>query len=485
MSVKLIYKDVAVGAAEDAKMNAVGGDEFSALALLPFGSGSAKSYASMEHNMWLLNGTKRVYDGAAYSFWSKEISNEEGYFSTVPEITAKMDEKYNSLGVFLDFGGMNYCSEVEILWYSDSTLLSQKTFYPTALQYFCENRVESYNKVVVRLIRTQHPQRRARLDMIVFGISRNFERDELRGVSVTQQISLISKEMCENVLDWQLNSAAVVDYLFQLKQPVYAYDGEELIGAFYVKSSSRTAPRVYSITCTDAIGVLDGEMFPDAFYSGKNALELAREICGTFDVEMDASLQTKTLRGVLSRKTRRQALQQLCFALGAAADTGGTDKIRIFVPAMGAAKEIPASRVRVGGRVTKSDVVTEVQLTSHSYSTSGSGNAVDINGTKYYDTPTVHTIRNPNATAADKQNVISITDATLISSDNVQTVLQGVFDFYMQRNTHAVAFRLEGERMGDRVSTPTPWADLVTGNITRATIRLSGIAVADAEVIGT
>lgn len=485
MSVKLIYKDVAVGAAEDAEMSAIGGDKISAIALLPFGAENTAQYATIERNIWVLDGNRKIYDGKAYSFWSAELSGEDGYFSTPPEITAELTEKYNSLGIFLDFGVMGYCSEVVLLWYRDGEEIAQGVFYPTGPEHFCEKRVESYNKVVVRLIRTNQPGRRARLDKIVFGISRTFGRDELRSVSITQQISLISREMFENVLDWQLNSAATVDYLFQMKQPVQAYDGESLIGDFFVKTSERTGPRVYSINCTDAIGVLDEERFPDAYYSNKNALELAREICGTFEVDMEPALQSKTVSGVLAGKTRRQALQQLCFAIGAAADTSGTSQIRVFVPPLTNAREIAPNRVRTGGSVKKRDVVTEIRLTAHSYSTSGNTNEVTVGGAKYYDTKTVHTMKNPTATAADKQNVISIDDATLVSASNAEEILQRVFDFYMQRNTHHLAFRLDGEKMGDRVTTPTTWGEIVEGNITRAMIRLSGIAVADSEVLGT
>lgn len=485
MSVRIVYKDVALGADQDAVMSAIGQASGSALSLLPFGAENEAPYATLEQNMWLLNGKKKLYDGGAFSFWSEELSGADCRFASTPEIVATMDQQYNSLGIFLNFGSINYCAEIEILWYQGATLLAQETYYPTEREFFAERRVQSYNKVVVRFIRTSLPYQRARLDFISFGITRTFKRDELRSVNLIQQISLISKELQENVLDWQLNSASVVDYLFQLKQPVSAYDGEELLGVFYVKSSKRQSARVYDISCTDAVGVLNEEEFPDAYYSGKNALELAREICGDFNVEMEAALQNKTVNGVIVKKTRRAALQQLCFAIGAVADTSGSEGIRIFTPSRTNAKAIPANRVRVGGSVQKSDVVTAVQLTSHNYSTSGSGAYTEIGGVKYYDITTVHTKANPDVTASDKQNVISIADATLVSSANAQEVLQRMFDYYMLRDTHSVSFRLEGERVGDFVATPTNWGDMVTGNLTRASITLSGIAVAAAEVLGS
>lgn len=485
MSVKIIYKDFALGADRDATMSASGQMSGSAIALLPFGDNNQTNYTTLEHNIWALNGKKKIYDDRSFAFWSDQLSGADGYFSEPPEITAQMENQYNSLGIYLDFGEINACSEVELIWYQGEEMLSQMTFYPTSAQYFCENRVEAYNKVTLRLLRTAHPLRRARLNGFYFGVTRVFRRDELRSVRATQQIDLISKTIPENVLDWRLNSAKTVDYLFQRKQPVEAYDGSTFIGAFYIKNSSRKSVRVYDISCTDAVGVLDEEQFPDAAYTEKNALELAQEICSGFTVEMEEALQSKAVTGLLSKKTKRQALQQLCFAIGAVADTAGTDGIKIFVPPSSNAEKIPESRVRVGGSLKKSDLVTAVKLTEHNYSTSGSGAYTEVDGVKYYDTMTVHVLENPDATTADKQNVISITDATLISSANVAEILQRVFDFYMLRNIHNVSFRLEGEQMGDYITTPTNWGDMVTGNLTRATIVLSGIAVAAAEVTGT
>lgn len=486
MSVKIVYKDVAVGADEDAVMSAVGASDLSTIALIPFGNDNRNKYATLERNFWVLDGTRKLVTSAdQFSFWSTELSGDDGRFTTPPEITATMDEQYSSLGIMLDFGNLGYCSEVEIIWYQGSTVLEQKTFYPNAATFYCEQSVTSYNKVTLRLIKTNIPNRRARLNAIYFGITRTFQRDELRSVKIEQEINLISQETPENTLDWTLNSAEVIDYLFQAKQPVEAYNGESLIGVFYISDSDRKSARVYSVTCVDAIGVLDDEPFPDAVYTDKNALALANEICGDFDVEMDADLQSKTVTGIIARKTRREALQQLCFAIGAVADTSGSRSVRIFKPATDNAKEIPANRVRVGGVVRKEGVVTAIQLTAHSYSTSGEGESVEINGTRYYDTKTVTTINNPNVTASDKPNVVSIADATLISSANVAEIAQRVYDYYMRRNTHSVSFRLEDEKVGDYISTPTSWGDMVTGNYTKASIVLSGIAVTTAEVVGT
>lgn len=485
MSVKLIYEDLAVGAADDAAMSTEGAEKISSPDLLPYGSGNDKKYAVLEKNSWFLDGSRSLYDDGAVSFWSAALSDADCAFDAPPTVTATFDEKYSSMGIYLRFGEFNYCTEVVVRWYSGNTLLSEMTFYPNGANYFCENAVEAYNKVEIIFKKTNLPYWRARLDAVMFGIVREYVRSDLRRVAVTQEINLISREMAQNVLDWSLSDKRGIDYMFQRRQAVSAFDGSTLIGTFYISTSDRKSAGLYDISCVDAIGVLDESTFPDSIYAGKNALELATEICEGFTVEMDAALRNKSVKGILQGKTRRQALQQLCFAIGAVADTSGTAGIKIFVPPTSGSTEIKEDRARTGGSLSTSAIVTAVKLTAHSYATSGVGDSVMINGTTYYDTKTVVTIANPNATAADKANVVDISDATLVSPNNVNEIAQRVFDFYMRRYTQRLKFRLEGESVGDFVSTVTPWGDTMTGNLTKATIVLSGIAVADAEVIGT
>lgn len=486
MSVKLIYQDVAPDAAEDAEVSATGADAISTIDRLPFGT-EGGLYATAEHNLWQLDGSVPVYNGETVAFWSAALSDEDGAFETPPVITLETDERYTAPGVSLVFGGDSWCDRVNVSWYQGETLLASEEFTPDGMSYFCERAVEAFDKLVITLNGTSLPHRRAKLDEIIYGLHRTFLRNELRGVSVVEEIDPTSRELAENTLDWTLSSKSAVEYLFQFKQPVYAYDGETLIGVFYIDDSERLADRVYDITCVDAIGVLDNSPFPDAYYSGKNAYELAVEICSGFTVDMAEALREKTVKGVLKGETRRTALQQLCFALGAVADTSGTNAIKIFSLLEGEPVELGPDQLRTGGSVSVDPIATEIRLTAHSYSTTASEGAeeVEIGGVKYYDTKTVTTITNPLATPSDKANVVEVSDATLVSPDNVAVLAQHLYDQTARRKTHSVSFRLDGEMVGDYVQTVTPWGDTLTGHYTRGRITLSGFALSDAEVTVT
>lgn len=486
MSVRLVYRDIAVGAEEDASVSTTAAKSFSLPAQLPHGVDSVP-IATLELNGWGLGGDREILTTQKVGFWSDQMSGENGAFSSPPTITIDFDEQYTSTAVSLvfDTAVSDYCSKVTIFWYQGETLLAQQEFHPDGPTYFCEKTVWHYSKVVIRMDATHLPYRYAKLSKIRFGIIREFLRDELRNVKITEEINLISTELPTRKMDFSLDSKTGIEYIFQRLQPIFAYDGETLIGAFYVENSNRKGKSLYDLSCNDAVGVLDYETIPAAMYSGKNAKTALLDILDDkFELDIDPELESETLTGYVPEGTRRNAVHHIAFALRAIVDTSGTDKVRVFRAHTEDPANIPPSRIYTGGSVDTSAIVTAVKVTTHSYSTTGDGNQVEVGGTTYYDTQNVITILNPNVTASDKKNVVEITDATLVNPSNGQAVTQNVYDYYMRRNIQHLKIVMDGEKPGDYVTATTPWGVEITGNVTMMNINLSGIAAADCEVVG-
>lgn len=488
MSVKIVYEDIAVGAQEDAAVTTTAAEAGSEPQALPAGVETVP-ISTLELNHWLLGGDRQLKRNQPIGFWSVQMSGETGAFSTPPTITVDFDRQYTSLGIYLwfDTATGDYCSALTIRWYQGGRLLDEADFAPDGPEFFCERTVKAYNQVVIQIKKTHLPYRRARLSRIMFGIIRTFRRDELRSVKVTEQIDLISAEAAVNTLDFQLDSKSNVDYMFQLRQPVYAYNGEVLVGVFYISDSSRKGESLYGLSCVDAIGVLDDDSVPAAVYTNKPAKALLEEVLdGKFELELDPVLDGETITGYLPDCTRREALHQIAFALRAIVDTSGTDAVRVYRLPDDASEEILPDRVYAGGSVDTSAVVTAVSVTAHSYSRTGSGNdTVEVGGVTWYHTTSVTTIANPNITASDKQNVKEIKGATLVNPDNVAAVAQGAYDYYMRRSNQRAKIVMRDEKPGSHVTVPTPWGTQVTGHIVSMNITLSSITAADCEVIGT
>ena len=481
----VVYKDVAVGAQEDAAFFVVGETPESVPALLAAGVSPGK-VITLEHDRWALDGSfDKYYEQRTIAFWSTEISDNDGAFTAEPVITVDFDQQYSSMGISFVFDDAvgDYISLLNIKWYQGDTLKADQDFAPNAARYFCSKRVGSYDKLIITLKKTYPARRRAKINRIVFGVERTFGMTELRKASITNEMDENSVELPISTFSWTLDSAADVDYLFQLKQPVEVWNSDNLLGVYYINASSRVAKRVYDIDCHDALGVMSESQFDgEAYLSGVRAKTLLETLCAPFVVEYAEGVTDKTLKGILAAQTKRDAIQQVIFAWGVCLATDGGSKLRVFT-LPDAATVIPQNRTFVGASVDTASIVTAVKVTAHTYA-EGSNGSVQIGGASYKDTETVYTVNNPNVTAADRQNVVEITGATLVSTDIGQSTAQRVYDYYQKRDTVSAKIVYAGEHLGDKISIYTPWGTLVSGHLKKMEITLSNTVVYNAEVSG-
>lgn len=481
----ILYKDIAPGAEEDASVSTTAVESFSNPSLLPSGVTPAPTI-TCELNHWGLDGNYKLVENEPTAFWSAEMSGDDCSFENPPVITIDFDQQYSSVGLTLVFDSASgdYCDSVNIKWYQGDTQKANTDFSPNAATFFCQQRVESYNKIVITLNRTNLPGRRAKLEQIVFGIFRYFGMSELRSASIVNEMSLIATELPISTMKWTLDSKDDVDFMFQLKQPVEVRNNDNLIGVYYIDGYSRSAATVYDIECYDALGVLDETPFSGGVYTNKSAKELLSEIVdGAFEIEYDPAITDITLAGALTATSKREAIQQVLFAWGVCASTDGRERLYVF-HLSSTAKEVGKNRTYAGVTVDTAAIVTKVVVTAHTYAQNTNG-SIEVNGIKYSDTKTEYSVSNPNITASDKQNVIEIADATLVSPSIGQKVAQRVYDYYLKRSTNKAKIVWAGEKLGDMLTMPNAWDGTNTGNVAKMEIRLSNTVAANVEAIGT
>lgn len=472
MAGKIVYKDIAPGAAEDAAFTASGQTSFSNLDLSA--DSSAKKDVTLEFNRWTLDGTFEVYDGHAVHYWSEALTDANCDFSVPPVLTVVFDSQYTTTGITLEFDAAanEWCSELNIKWYQGSTLKADEDFYPNATTYFCKKAVVAYNKVVITFKKTSLPHRRLRLEKVLFGIVREFGMDEIEAANAINEMDLLASSLPASQLDWTLHSKNDVEYIFQLKQPVEMFCDNGLIGVYYISRSERMSGSRYKITAQDAVGVLGEQPFAGGNYiSGVSAKTLFTNIVGgAFDIDFGNVADT-TLYGILEAKTKRDALQQVLFAWGKCLRTDGGYTLQVF-DAPSDPAVIAEAETYEGVSVRVDPIVTRVVVTGHSYS---------VNGDKYNDNPTLYTVDNPDVTANSIANVISVTDATLVSTHNGAAVAQRVFDYYMRRRAIKSKVIYGGQRLGDCLTQPTAWGTSITGNAVSVAVKMSGLVAADIE----
>ena len=489
MAVKLIYTDIALGAAENATVTETGADNTSAPELLPAGV-STGAVATCELNGWGLSHDYKVQDNQKFAFWSEELSDSNCVFAVPPTITFDFADQFTSTGLALRFApdAGEYCRKVSAVWYQGEAIKDSGVFYPTSGVYALENTVEAFDRIVLYLEETNLPGKRAKLEHIGIGVIRELGGTELTAAEVIHEIDLISNTVPINVLDASFHSSTDTDYIFQKKQPVEAYDDEKLIGVYYIESGERTGARDYSISCQDAIGTLDLDTYGGGIWlTDTPLLDVVNDIVGgAFEIDISAELADQTLRGHIQPGTKREALQRVAFALGACVDTAGTAKIRLFLPPVGAGNEIPSAETYIGGKVNTADMITEVRVTGYEIDTespNGFDETFDFNKVTYRAVTYPKIARNPNVTAGALENIIEVKECYLITSETAQARADAILDYYMRRNTYSFKHVVSGQKLGDRASVSLPWGGTADGNILKMKISVTGITVSDTEFL--
>lgn len=489
MALKLIYKDVALGADADATPSTTTPENFSNIALLPFGA-EAPAVATLEVNGWGLGGDYELREGKKIAFWSSDRSGNDCVFATPPTLTFSFDERHTSTGLTVRFApeSMDFCTDMEVWWYQDGAVKYTGRYYPTTPEFILEQTVEAYDAVKIALHKTNLPGRRAKVEKVTFGVYRTFDGKELTDASIIQEVDLISDSIPTNVLDATLRGSGRGDYVFQRKQPVEAYNDDELLGVFYVEKGNRTGWNNYTLDCTDAVGVLDLDEYAGGLWIADTPLPaiLQEVFGGVFEFDLEMSYLGAKLRGFIPPGTKRDALRAIAFALGAVVDTAGTNKIKIFPMPKGAGAEIPATQTYEGGSVDIADKVTEVTVTAYVIFDERPGENdeyIEHNGVKYrYYTDTKHAY-NPGTVATDPPNKIKFMGNYLVNLGNAQTLADNIMAHYMRRETYRFKHILDGHKPSDRATATLPWGGTVAGNFKKVTISATGIVVGDVEML--
>ena len=487
------YADVAVGADRATTITATDVASFSNLARVPFGAQDSE-YITLELNNWVLDGTYTPLpvESNVLGYWTDTLTDENGDFTSHPILTATLSDLFSSTGIQLVFSDkMNdFSSSLNMKWYHDNNLLADEDFEPDRSTYLCREQVENYNKVVVEFNSTAKPYRRLKLAELAYGYFIKFEPEDCLSIRILQELSPLATALPESKLSFEINTRENVTFMFQEKQPVRVYLDNEIVGAFFIKSSKQTSMHRYSIEAEDAIGVLTDIPYTETMYeTATNAKSVVEGIIGSeFIVSWSAELENEVIKGLISAKNTREAIQQICFAIGAVCHTDFSNGLIIEKLHSDNVINIPRERIYQGNSVDRVAVLTSLNVYAHTYTETQETGGTDVIkvGNKYYiHTTTVTTIDNPNIAASAKRNVFEIKEATLVNTDNVNNLAQRVYDHLLKTSTHNLQFKRvsAAERLGAYISALTPFDVQAQGFLEHAEIQLSGIVAINGKYV--
>lgn len=501
----------------------------------------------LELNAFLLDGNAQFVDddepeNTQIAFLSSEMSDNNGDFAA-PYILLFLDattgETYDAPGltVVFDVSKNVYATEVIIAWEKNGVTVEQKTFYPDApVYYFERDSVSDYDSIGFMFKSINLPKTSLRVNSIDHGKSITLGGANLRNARMIQEINPVSLDLPTNTFDAEIETDGEIKP--SENDALEIYFNDRLLDLVFVKSAKQKAENIWRISAEDYVGGMSDVVFAGGQYEADSAVDVLQSIFATANVpyEIDDAFENAVVTGSLAQMSCRDALMQVCFAIGAVADTTGRKNVAVFplddtIPD----DPLPSSRIMIEQDAEDEKQVSEVDIvvptfvetnneqtifTAQNPADNGKtfivnlsepmynfhtptgldsyiifdaskttaytvvfsvdftgylGDSVDIIGKKYDIRNATYTKSNA---AAKKQNVVSIEDAGLVSVDNVDDALDRVYNYYVGSrnvNTRIVDGRNdEPTAVGEIVEIPTKFGETFLGRIVKQSYGLNG-----------
>lgn len=517
---KIAYDDIALGAKEDSTVTTEDADYYVDLENLkeeieyPDYAMCLPRYSKMDGSY-----TNAPNDLVDMGYVSDSISDKNGSFTNPPSLSFSFTQTYSSIGItlrFNDYSG-DYCNKVLIQWYRDNELLREEEYTPDSYEFFCYGLVDYYNRVAITFKSTSKPYRNVFLTGITWGLVRVFKDDELEDVNCLLELNPISEEISVNTMDYTIRSKTDCVFEFQKRQKQTLYFDESILGIFYLKDGKQLGAQRYRVETQDAVGLLDNSQYMGGIYDNVTASALLDDIMAEEGITyfIEESLSEITVSGYLPISSKRDALQQLAFAIGAAVNTGYDRQLYLYPCQTEVNGEFGEKDIFLGLVMEHGENTTGVRVYSHQYSKGmesselyrgncngditiefsepyhsfeisggtlvesgvnyasifGNGSEVVLTGKKYVHTSNLVTKEDSRIT--QNKQIVEIKEATLVTASNVESVLERVYESYQNNKIVSFTGVITSQELGDRVQVDTGFKGIAEGTITKLDFHFS------------
>lgn len=350
-----------------------------------------------------------------------------------------------------------------------------------------------------------------------------FTDNAIKSGSVHLAMSLMSDALETNTFTATVECTDKNIINFERNTPLTYYYNNLKKGIFYVQSITRDGPKTYTIYATSAIGLLIEARHYGGIYTGQTVAEVLPSICGTVPYVVKTNLRDIALYGWLPVASSRDNLSQVLFAIGASIRTDLDGVLHIETLWDGIVGNIGKDRLYRGAQVKYDAKVTQVVVTEHQYmkggdeeslfeGTAAEGDIITFDEPMYDLAPTGLTILESGAnyakvsagtgtltgkkyihnarevaravSQANEPNVITVTDATLVSLVNSVAVAERLVNYYQWTETIESGVVYDGELPGNRSNAWHPYdEEVVSGCLESADINLSNTLRAEERIL--
>ena len=198
---------------------------------------SATKYATLEPNLWALDGTCQIVEGQFAGLGYVSESDDAKLTIVLPET-----EVFSVPGFTITWGGVydEYPTAFKVTTYSNGKVVATTTVTDnTSARSKVDVEFAEFDSVVIEIIEWCVPDHRARIDLVMFGHAVVFTKNEIVSFSHEQTGSLVSGEIPKSSIEftvdnadgrWSLNNPTGIEQYLAERQPVTVRFGMDVNG---------------------------------------------------------------------------------------------------------------------------------------------------------------------------------------------------------------------------------------------------------------
>ena len=172
-------------------------------------------YATLERNLWVLDGSKRILPTTNFvdtSYVGNLLSNSDCTFTSNPVVELTFPRVFNSylpgLIIIWDMAHGDYAVDFKITLYKEGTKGSEKLVTGNdTVRTVVDMDINEYDRIVFEILKWSSPRRRARIARIHLGLSITYEKGDLFGTFThSQEVDPLSAKMPKMSLKFSINN---------------------------------------------------------------------------------------------------------------------------------------------------------------------------------------------------------------------------------------------------------------------------------------
>lgn len=170
-------------------------------------------YATLEHNIWTLDGTCEILPSSApygnNGFIGNILSDDNCEHSTTPTITITFSKVFSAVipGITITWGPAygEYATNFKVTVYNGTSQIYTETITEnTDITSIIEHDIQNYDKIVIEVLKWCKPTRRARIEQVIIGIEKIYSKSELMNYSHNISVDPLSAELPKSEISFEI-----------------------------------------------------------------------------------------------------------------------------------------------------------------------------------------------------------------------------------------------------------------------------------------